>query len=294
MELRQLKYFLKAKELLNFTDAANSLFISQSTLSQQIKQLENDLGTQLFHRVGKRVFLTEAGELFSQFALQSVNKATEGLFVVKDLNNLKSGTISIGLTYALRKVLTQTITIFAKEYPQINLKIIFGTTDELIEKLNNFELDQILTFKEATTDQNLVYEKLFNLPMVLVASKNSPICKRKSISFKEICNLPLILPVQGYKTTQFVSDQFKKRNLNPNVLVEINDIATLIELVKTGNWYSILTQISASDEGTLTIPIKDRSMNRTAVMISLKGIYKKKSLMKFNEILLSLNYNSLI
>lgn len=74
MELRQLKYFLKAKELLNFTEAATALHISQSTLSQQIKQLEDELQVPLFNRIGKRITLTEAGDLFSVYAQQSVNK----------------------------------------------------------------------------------------------------------------------------------------------------------------------------------------------------------------------------
>lgn len=68
MELRQLRYFLKAKELLNFTEAAKVLNISQSTLSQQIKQLENELDVPLFNRVGKRITLTEAGEIFSEYS----------------------------------------------------------------------------------------------------------------------------------------------------------------------------------------------------------------------------------
>ncbi|WP_257669745.1 LysR family transcriptional regulator [Parapedobacter tibetensis] len=59
MELRQIKYFLKAKELLNFTEAAKILNVSQSTLSQQIKQLENELDVPLFNRIGKRILLTE-------------------------------------------------------------------------------------------------------------------------------------------------------------------------------------------------------------------------------------------
>lgn len=64
MELRQLRYFLKAAETLNFTDAAKQMYITQSTLSQQIKQLETELNVLLFDRIGKKVFLTEAGNEF--------------------------------------------------------------------------------------------------------------------------------------------------------------------------------------------------------------------------------------
>ena len=91
MELRQIKYFLKAKELLNFTEAAKILNISQSTLSQQVKQLENELDVPLFNRIGKRIVLTEAGELFSEYARQSLNKSNEGLLLLKDLNNINTG-----------------------------------------------------------------------------------------------------------------------------------------------------------------------------------------------------------
>ena len=68
MELRQLRYFTRTAKQLNFTEAAHTLYISQSTLSQQIKQLEDELGIPLFDRIGKRVRLTEAGEQFLPYA----------------------------------------------------------------------------------------------------------------------------------------------------------------------------------------------------------------------------------
>ena len=102
MELRQLRYFLKAKELLNFTEAATTLNISQSTLSQQIKQLEDELSVPLFNRIGKRITLTEAGDLFSEYALQSINRANEGLLLLKDIKNLNTGRITIGVIYYMR------------------------------------------------------------------------------------------------------------------------------------------------------------------------------------------------
>ena len=72
MELRQLRYFIKSAELSNFTEAARTLFISESTLSQQIKQLEIELDTLLFERVRRRVSLTEAGEMFLPYARKTV------------------------------------------------------------------------------------------------------------------------------------------------------------------------------------------------------------------------------
>jgi len=289
MELRQLKYFLKAKEFLNFTEAANTLNISQSTLSQQIKQLEDELNIPLFNRIGKRITLTEAGELFAEYASQSVNRANDGFQLLKDLNNLNTGTLSIGVTYALRNSLTQTLITFSEKYPKIFVQIVFGTSDELIEKLNRFELDFILTFNETTTEKHLKYQLLFSSPMTLVVSKKSHLSGKSSITLNEIVQLPLAMASRGYSTIQFMNEVFTNNNLQPNISIEINDIPTLLELVKTGNWHTILTEASLNDNDLFTIPIKGKNMTRNAMIISLKDAYEKKAVKKFYELLTGIN-----
>ncbi|KFC21293.1 LysR substrate-binding domain-containing protein [Epilithonimonas lactis] len=284
MELRQLKYFLKAKELLNFTEASKHLNISQSTLSQQIKQLEEEIGIPLFNRIGKRITLTEAGLLFSEFAFQSVQKSNEGLMMMKDLNKLNSGSLSIGITYALRHLLTKALIAFSRQYPKIKINIVFGTTSELIEKLNTTELDFILTFKESD-ESDYDYRSLFFSPMTLVVAKDSEFSKLSSIALKDIMKLPLALPAKGYSTIQFIKGILKKEKLEPNVLIEINDIPTLLELVKTGNWNTILTQVSVDDPDLATIKIRGKNMLREATIISLKNMYQKKSVKIFQEFL---------
>lgn len=285
MELRQLKYFLKAKELLNFTEAANAVNISQSTLSQQIKQLEEELNVPLFNRIGKRITLTEAGELFAEYASQSVSSSNDGLQLIKDLNDLITGTLSIGVTYALRNPLTQALISFCIKYPQIHLQIIFGTSAELLEKLKRMELDFILTFNESTKDKHLKYQLLFSAPMTLVVSKNSSLAHKKQISLKEMMSVPLIIPSRGYSTIRFMNEAFAKNNLQPTFTIEINDIPTLLELVKTGRWNTILTSTSVNDYDLVTIPIKAKDMIRKAMIISLNDAYEKKAAKKFLALL---------
>lgn len=285
MELRQLRYFLKAKELLNFTEAAHSLHISQSTLSQQIKQLEDELEVPLFNRIGKRISLTEAGDLFAEYALQSVNRAVDGALLLKDLNNLKTGQISIGVTFALRNILTKTLVQFAKEYPKVKVRIVFGTSDELIERLTAAELDLILTFKEDRQDPQFKHEVLFSSPLTLVTAKTTKLASRKSISLEEINGLPLALPASGYSTTRFITNVFKSKRLTPDVAIEINDIPTLLAIVKTGNWHTILTKISVAEQDLVTIPIEGKKMSRTAMAVSLSDAYPKRAMMAFSRIL---------
>jgi LysR family cyn operon transcriptional activator len=285
MELRQLRYFIKAKELLNFTEAAKTLNISQSTLSQQIKQLEAELDVLLFDRIGKRIVLTEAGELFSEYAAQSINRANEGLLLLKDLNNLNTGKITVGVIYSMRIPFAKALIQFSKQYPNIKIQAVFGTTKDLLENLDSNRFDFVLSFPEKTRYPHLKYQTLLTSHMVLVTSKKSPIAHKRSISLKEVASLPLALPFSGYSTIQFFVESFGQKKLRPNICMEINDIPTLFEIVKTGHWHTILSETSVNDPQVVGIPIEGKNMKRTIMIISLKEAYEKKAVKKFYEML---------
>lgn len=285
MELRQLKYFLKAKELLNFTEAARALNISQSTLSQQIKQLEDELNVPLFNRIGKRITLTEAGSLFGEYALQSINRANEGLLLLQDLKNLNTGKITVGVIYSMRILFAKTLIQFAKQYPNIKIQVVFGTTKDLLEKLNLHQFDFVLTFHEKPNEPHLKYQTLLNSNMVLVTARKSSLAYKSTIALTEVAALPLALPFSGYSTIQFFEESFSQKNLNPNICMEINDIPTLFEIVKTGHWHTILSDASVNDPEVVAIPIEGENMKRKIMIISLKEAYEKQAVKKLYELL---------
>lgn len=285
MELRQLKYFLKAKELLNFTEAAKALNISQSTLSQQIKQLEDELNVPLFNRIGKRITLTEAGSMFSDYALQSINRANEGLLLLQDLKNLNTGKITVGVIYSMRILFAKTLIQFAQQYPNIKIQVVFGTTKDLLDKLNSHQFDFVLIFHEKPNEPHLKYQPILTSNMVLVTAKKSSLASKKTISLHEVATLPLALPFSGYSTIQFFEEVFSQKKLEPNICMEINDIPTLFEIVKTGFWHTILSDTSVNDPEVIGIPIEGENMKRTIMIISLKEAYEKQAVKKLYELL---------
>ena len=155
MELRQLRYFLKAAETLNFTDAAKQMYITQSTLSQQIKQLEDELNVLLFDRIGKKVYLTEAGKEFLPFAKQTVEDAELGVQRIRDLQGIRRGTLRIGITYSLSFGFSSILLKFMKEYPNIKLEVIYDTALELLQKLKNRDLDFVLSFNMSVPEEQI-------------------------------------------------------------------------------------------------------------------------------------------
>ena len=109
MELTPLKYFLALADQLSFTEASKALYITQSTLSLSIKQLENELGTSLFDRVGKRIYLTDAGRVFAEYARRAIVDVNNGVEVLKEMQHIYVGRVRIGVIYSSSVVLNACI-----------------------------------------------------------------------------------------------------------------------------------------------------------------------------------------
>lgn len=273
MELRQLRYFIKAAELNNFTEASNQLFITQSTLSHQIKTLEDELHTPLFDRIGKRVRLTEAGAIFLPHARRTIRESEDGRQLLKDLAALETGTLNIGATYGLTDLLTKAVLRFSERFPLVNLKIIFGTTHELKQEMDKGTLDMMLSFLPGG-------EPLFNARLSLILLNNDPLIKKKKLKLKELEDLSLILPSKGYSIRNLLDQHIQ---LHPKM--EINDIPTLLRLVESGRWYTVLMNTTLFDDHPLlrSVPIGNHDMERSATLHWPEDRYRKRSALSFSD-----------
>ena len=223
MELRQLRYFIRSAELLNFTEAAHALYISQSTLSQQIKQLEDELGMPLFDRIGKRVRITEAGSLFLPYARQTIADSESGRFVINDLKGIKTGELRIGVTYGLSALLTPVLIQFSAQYPDVKIIVEFGTSEDLLDKLKSTRVDFLLSFLELQDNDMFISQRLYESPLTLVVHPSNPIADKKSVSIKDLKDIPLVLPAKGFHTRHFLNEELAKNNVKPNIKMELKE-----------------------------------------------------------------------
>lgn len=286
MELRQLRYFIRSAELLNFTEAAHTLYISQSTLSQQIKQLEDELGIPLFDRIGKRVQLTEAGNKFLPYARQTVADSESGRYVIDDLKGLKTGELRIGVTYGLSALLTPVLVQFSAQYPDIKIIVEFGTSEDLLDKLKSTRVDFLLSFLELQDNEMFISQSLYESSLTLVTHPSNTVSARKSIQIKDLKDIPLVLPAKGFHTRHFLNEALAANNIQPNIKMELNDINTLLQLVETGNWCTIMTIAAVKGRQSLkTIPIKGLNIISQASITWPKDSYRKKAALIFTEMI---------
>ena len=284
MEVRQLGYFIKAAEMLHFTEAAAASFVTQSTLSQQIKQLEEELGMLLFDRVGKHVRLTEAGNLFLIHARQIVLDIKKSKQAIFELANMVNGELKIGVTYAFSSLLLPALTPFSEKYPGIMIHVEYGTAGELENKLRTADLDIILAFHEQADSSGLEMQPLFSSRIMMVVAKRNPLAKLTKIKLKELGKLELILPSNGFSSRDLLNEIFRKNNIIPNIKIEMNDVHSLLSMVELGNWATIINEKAIGTWDTLVaIPISGKELYKKAFILWQKGVYRKKSAILFME-----------
>ena len=286
MELRQLKYFVKAAETLNFSDAAKSLFIAQSTLSQQIRQLEDDLHTELFHRDAHSLCLTEAGEELLPYARKTLQEAEACVERMNDLSNLLTGTLNIGVTFSFSPLLTETILSFIRKYPNVKLNIFYEPMAELMGMLRNRTVDFVLAFRPIERCREIESHTLFDNHLAVIVKENHPIASLPRVSPEELLRYDIALPSKGLQARNEF-DGFAFPSLSSlKVKVELNEVNILLKLIKQSNMVTVLAEATAYNEtGIKAVPLDLPSNQMDGCVHMLKDSYHKHSAIRFIELL---------
>lgn len=285
MELRQLKYFAKAAETLNFSDAAKALNIAQSSLSQQIKQLEDELGVQLFLRNSHSIRLTEAGELMLPHALRTIHDAEACTDRIHDLRQLLTGTLNVGVTHSFSPILTETVVSFMKLYPRIKLNVIYKPMGELMELLAKRELDFVLAFRPNQTMPDVESHILFQNSLSAVVNAGHPLARKEKVTLTELEHYDLALPSKGLQARNAFDSVITPYN-NFHIRLELNEVNILLRLIRQTNLVTVLAEDSifnAHEVKAVPLDVPDNEM--VGCVHILKDTYHKHSIKEFIRLL---------
>lgn len=286
MEIRQLRYFLKVAELLNFSEASKVLYVTQSTLSQQIKQLEAELDTTLFERNSHEVTLTEAGQKLVEYAQKVVVDADICQQKMTDLKDLLTGELNIGVTFTFSPLLTETVLEFIERHPDVRLNIIYKTMAELMEMLQRHEVDFVLAFKPTEKNERIESYMLFNNKLVVAMSNTHPLAKRKNITFDDLKSCQVAMPAHGLQIRNAFDNMTELAINELNVRLEINDINILLKLVCQSKLVTVLSEAALhEEEGLVGIPLEMGNADMEGCIHMLKNAYIKNSAREFCRLL---------
>ena len=241
MELRHLRYFLAAAQSQSFTRASESLHITQPTLSHQIKQIEDELGIQLFDRIGRVVKLTNAGELFQTYAKRALQEVDAGMDALNELENLKHGRVTIGVlssfgTFQLPPILAD----FNKAYPGIKITVLRLRSGEIEAGLLNGEINFGVAYAPSGTDQVNV-EPLFSVPVAMVVGDRHPLVGSAGIALSELTEHELIMLSNEYNSRKMMDGILLANGIVPRIVMEMNAIEPILATVRNSTLATILS-----------------------------------------------------
>ena len=172
------------------------LNITQSTLSQQIKQLENELGVMLFERSSHRVRLTDIGEAFLPEARHTLHAADMCIDRMNDIRGLKAGCLNIGSTFSFIPLLKDTVLLFMKEYPDIKLNIHCHDMETLMRMVKDRELDVALSYKPTSVSPEIESHILFDNQLAVVVSEHHPLAGAERVKCADLKRFPFVMPAK--------------------------------------------------------------------------------------------------
>jgi LysR family transcriptional regulator, cyn operon transcriptional activator len=274
MELRHLRYFVSLADCLSFTRAAERVHVTQSTLSHQIKQLEDELGQPLFERIGKRVVTTEAGELFLGYASRALREVDQGLALLKPGAGDLTGQVRIGATHTFNiGLIPECVALFLTRHPTVKVRIDELSADEIDKRLRAGELDIGIAYRP-TGPTDLWFEPLYNEEMVLAVSDAHPLAGRKRIRMVELHQQRLVLMPDYFATRTLLEECFKACGAEPVVVAEMSTIAPMLGLVLRAQIGAIvaINAVPVGISGLQMIPIESPTPIRTpGILWRLEG-----------------------
>lgn len=256
MEVRNLITFVKIAEMRNFSRSAESLGYSQSAVTMQIKQLEEELGVPLFERFGKRVKLTPAGERLHPYALQVLNTVQMAENSVRDSGEM-NGKARIGTceSYVI-SVLPEIFKTFADHYPKAEISTYTAETEELFTMLRRNDVD-ILYF----LDRKVYFPewvKVFERPVKIhfVASPENCLAKEKNIPVSRLLEQPLLLTEKGISYRFAMEQMLAEKGFELHPILEVGNTDIINRFVSENRGISFLPEYVVSEyvkRGSLVI-----------------------------------------
>ena len=268
MELRHIRYFIKASELLHFTRAAEALYISQPTLSIHIQQLEDELGTELFARVGRRVQLTEAGTLLLSRARQAMHALDMAGEEIDAIKGLLRGTLRVAALPLFSSILLPDwITAFNSIHPEVHIQARSGSSEDIETGIISGAID--IGFGMLPVEHvEINTRELFTNEVVMVASEKHPLTKKGRLEAADLHALPVALSSHKVATARLLRNYFDELGIQPRIVVEYDDGNALVTMAKMGALVTFLPKPGFIEDPNLRLlALPEPGLHFTAIAL---------------------------
>lgn len=296
MELRQLRYFVAIVDHGSLSRAARVLHIVQPALTQQLQQLEEELGAILLHRSAQGMQTTDAGKIFYEHALAILKQVADAKSAVRQSTDKPSGTVALGIPQSASGALAlPLLTAVRAAFPDITFQLTEELTGNLAEQLASGRLNLAVLFDDGQlgkfNTKALVEEEM----MFITRADSQFACKRQSISLEKALQVPLILPSMQHGVRPRIERIVRDQGLRIEHVIDITSIAILKSAILADMGATILPMsplLAEIERGEMCAsPIRGVTLSRTVVLCSSKNIPLTNAAMAVEKLVLDLSHD---
>jgi DNA-binding transcriptional LysR family regulator len=247
--LHQLKVFEAAARHGSFTRAAEELFLTQPTVSMQIKQLTKSVGLPLFEQVGKRLYLTEAGRELFATCRQIFETIAQFEMKVADLKGLKQGQLRLAVITTAKYFIPRLLGPFCQRYPGIDISLQVTNHEKIIDRMINNQ-DDLYIMSQVPEHLDVNCEPFLDNPLVVFAPVNHRLAKQKNIPIHELNDEPFIMREPGSGTRRAVQALLEEHGIKVNVKLELGSNEAIKQAIAGGLGISVLSRHTLLSDAT--------------------------------------------
>ena len=289
MLLRHLRYLLAVADHGGFTRAAEALHVSQPTLSQQIRQLEETLGVSLFDRTSRTVKPTDAGQAYIECARRVLIELEAGKRALHDVKDLSRGTLRLAMTPTFMAYLVgPLVRDFVARYPNIHLEVFELSMDDIETGLAQDSLDIAIAFDQVR-NPDIESIPAFTETLGLMVGQAHPLYEsRDTMTHDQVAQLQFALLGADFFTRTCIDEYFTRAQITPKVAIEVNSVNTLLEVIRHTAMATILPEpIATSDRALRMIPLAGEAPQRGAALLRRKNNYHSAAALAFVQVVLA-------
>lgn len=272
--LHQLKVFEATARHGSFTRAAEELYLTQPTVSMQVKQLTKSIGLPLFEQVGKRLYLTDAGRELFNTCKEIFSQLEQLEMTVADLKGMKQGKLRLAVITTAKYFLPRLLGPFCQKYPGVDISLIVTNHERVIDRLANNQ-DDLYVMSQLPENLDIKAQPFLDNPLVVVAPRNHPLVGVKDITLERLCEETFIMREPGSGTRRAFHRMLDEKDLDVKVRLELGSNEAIKQAIAGGLGLSVLSRHTLTPEASNTefavLDVQGFPIQRKWYVVNLAG-----------------------